>query len=310
MNIDKDKLIEMARESGINTGKHNSICEGTMSDLMRLADLVSAHAITSMQTEQEPYAYALDLGDGEVLMPNAGRDYSDNNNYKVTKLYDHPAPVTSMQESISEKCTSEPVGEAMQSPNDKALTIATFNAEIVPTGTKLYAHDRVKGVSDSTTNLYQYEIMDRTHIIRELISSALLDNAGITPEQENLVANALGNLDALYQDAGKNSYESGSQLSTNTDSAQLYEIFSSIEECPPILETDSFIVKRVKEMAQLINSLYTNTDGWVSVPKVATSEILNAIHQAWKTAPMNTDSYVLWEKMYKAMIAISQPKGE
>lgn len=50
-----------------------------------------------------------------------------------------------------------------------------------------------------------------------------------------------------------------------TETFQLHEIFGSIEECPPILESDSFIVKRVKEMAQLINSLSTN--GWVSVPK-------------------------------------------
>lgn len=40
-----------------------------------------------------------------------------------------------------------------------------------------------------------------------------------------------------------------------TKSHQLHEIFNSIEECPPFLESDSFIVRNVKNMAYLINML-------------------------------------------------------
>ena len=55
--------------------------------------------------------------------------------------------------------------------------------------------------------LYQYEIMDRTHIICELIDSSLLNNAGITPKQTQLVNKALDFLGNVYQDAGVKSYE-------------------------------------------------------------------------------------------------------
>ncbi len=59
---------------------------------------------------------------------------------------------------------------------------------------------------DDPADLYQYEIMDRTHIICEMIDSALLGNAGITPEQTQLVNKALDYLGRVYQDSGRNSY--------------------------------------------------------------------------------------------------------
>ena len=55
-------------------------------------------------------------------------------------------------------------------------------------------------------NMYQYEIMDRTHIILEMIESSLLNNAGITESQTKLVQSVLDILCDLYQDAGKQYY--------------------------------------------------------------------------------------------------------
>ena len=51
-------------------------------------------------------------------------------------------------------------------------------------------------------NLYYYEIMDRTHIIMEQLQTAVLDNAGITPEMIKLAEEAHKNLFELYQLAG------------------------------------------------------------------------------------------------------------
>ncbi len=287
MNIDRDKLIEMAKEAGftINGESIEVNCdyqsEWTITDELKdFASLVSAHAITSMQTEQEPIA--------EVKLDADGMKYIHWNGHHWTqmlsagaKIYTHPAPVTSMQGD------SEPVSEWLET---EITAIDTWYR-----GSPSYMHDAY---------WFKDQVLD---LIRK--SKSIIDNPtandrikGVSDETlESIIENSNGRWhEDIFHVEGPdlmNMLRRASQLSTNTDGwvrvTDLEQILHDPENQPSQYGTIPYV------------------GGWVSVPKVATSEILNAIHQAWKTAPMNTDSYVLWEKMYNAIInAISQDKGE
>lgn len=52
-------------------------------------------------------------------------------------------------------------------------------------------------------NLYQYEILDRTHVIIENIDSHLIQNHGITKKQLKKLNKAMDLLLEVYQIAGK-----------------------------------------------------------------------------------------------------------
>ena len=105
MNIDRDKLIEMAKAHGasITTSYYLSL-EGvevpykqiTLTE-SQLASIVSAHAIASMQTEQEPIAEVVEFKMEAWSKPNATVKWHKEEFDIGTKFYTHPAPVTSMQ---------------------------------------------------------------------------------------------------------------------------------------------------------------------------------------------------------------------
>ncbi len=216
MNIDRDKLIEMKLyerynwknqpERLIYIGKKGSWhqfvkvdqpetvwCEVLDSDLHMLEPTVSAHAITSMQTEPNDDAkraieHAEYLAKGAEILLNYLNDMSDEEegtinpddnfadftgslrNYvyefrkRAERFNTHPAPVTSMQGD------SEPVAKVIHTKGIGLMagkTIPKVMLDIkyadLPSGTQLYLQgDRVKGVSDSEKRMLQsYPTMAR-----------------------------------------------------------------------------------------------------------------------------------------------------
>lgn len=71
--------------------------------------------------------YALD-GKGEFFLVH--RHFNEIKGWTL--------PITVASTAQTKQSQSEAVGEALESPVDKDYTIATFNAEVVPAGTKLY----------------------------------------------------------------------------------------------------------------------------------------------------------------------------
>jgi len=141
----QDKLIELAKEAGLisNSDLLSSDCSlhHHLKELTKFADLVSANAITSMQTEQ-PVGEIVTFGDAELKevswrggkMPEAG-----------TKLYTHPAPFTSMQGD------SEPVGYTsahLLTTVSDGDTGCFYKEKDDEYNIPLFTHGRVKGVSD------------------------------------------------------------------------------------------------------------------------------------------------------------------
>lgn len=102
-------------------------------------------------------------------------------------------------------------------------------------------------IKSEPVDYYQYEIMDRTHIICELIESALLNNVGIKKEQIKMVETALEALGNLYQDAGAKSYND-IQLSTKSPTTALQEHDNAlIEKCAMLLEGGNFLTNTSME---------------------------------------------------------------
>lgn len=183
MNIDKDKLnkgeiIEFAKKSGFgyyNKSHENIITDNGKVDLTELltkfADLVSAHAITSMEPSEAlnernklGYAVADVIGKLDEIIDVA--DEIEVNDFlhkaipidlwhELTEALENmPARAesfTSMQESISEKCTSEPKGYLQ--PNGEFWHIGAIKELGIDVSKwmPLFDHDRVKGVSDERT---------------------------------------------------------------------------------------------------------------------------------------------------------------
>ncbi len=188
MNIDREKLIELMKEAGLINEHGYAVLtiNHTFYDesLTKLADLVSAHAI-ALQNEvryMQPsealnernklgYAVADVIGKLDEIIDVADEVEVNDFLHKAIPidlwhelqeaLENMPARAesfTSMQENISEKCTSEPVAEVINKPWPQGIcpkpesgrwyTIHCLDGEMLPHGTKLFTHDRVKGVSD------------------------------------------------------------------------------------------------------------------------------------------------------------------
>ena len=237
-----DELIKLAGDAGFSLGFSGNVYVGNVlvTDYLKsFADLVSAHAITSMPTEQPAalnnmsntpesvqkhiQATAPNYGKEMVALmtspnikecvnrflgwklpkdfsPDCGISFKpyehqnhDSHHWPIgtnllnadqakamfehvlagatSELFPTPAPVTSMQESISEKYTSEPVGfivESETTPNTSgAYAGQYFNSfyskQPLKVNTKLFTHDRVKGVSDELLEKLITEIQSKKH---------------------------------------------------------------------------------------------------------------------------------------------------
>jgi len=152
---------------------------GATSEAMiyRFADLVSAHAITSMQTEQEPVAYAYVNYEREVEQIDwTGKRDESFENLEFTPLFSHPAPVTSMRGDSEMYASLKVLAEIREILGVGHKPMMTELPDIL--------RGRVKGVSDETTAyiarledaLQVANRLDYTHehkAISEIIRSAL-----------------------------------------------------------------------------------------------------------------------------------------
>lgn len=157
---------------------------------------------------------------GFSIQDNTNQIYIEYGSGYREEITDRLAKFTELVEAraiASMQGDSAPIGEIkLDSDNFKYIHWNAHHwTHILSVGDKIYKHPaNLKSPNDEPTNLYQHEIMDRTHLIIELISSELIDNAGITTEQTNMAEKALDSLCALYQDAGKNSFKTSSELSS------------------------------------------------------------------------------------------------
>lgn len=202
MNIDRDKLIEDSE--GIKALKelmrcfnwHNGYDDEDKKKFFTIVHdaLVSAHAITSMQTEQPVGEIANDERTGHVLNLHV---YGKNYPAIGTKLYTHPAPATSMQ------CDSEPVawqffqdGEWFIGSNKNNHKQNTIDGGFLVRD--LVVADRVKGVSD-----------ERAEFEKWLLSHKFLD--------KELSLRKGNDGKYFYFENQWEGWKARSQLSTNTD---------------------------------------------------------------------------------------------
>jgi len=288
MIITEEKIKELANEAGfyVSGGFVMSPHNGHFTkEIRKLVELVSAHAITSMQTGQpvvieEPdyHDQAMGCGLEDLGITDRYEAMAYGWNQAIERmfeqipdepLYTHPAPVTSMQGDGEPVLFAHVINGVVQEEENRTASVAWTKLEKYDT--PLYLHDRVKGVSDESKKEFEEQI-ERTTFHK---SGCNLMNVTVPNEAFNCTCGA--------------------------SKDKVYEVIHHLR-----------------------SQISTNTDGWVSVPIEPTEEMLKAMNESKAIddegefpAMMDLLDFsgenkcrAVLRAAYKAMIAISQPKGE
>lgn len=131
MNIDRDKLIEMAKEAGFLHNESELINTGTYLLLEKFASLVSAHAISSMQTEQ-------------ALLKRYGKH--DKHCGAITDNYSHS------------RCTCGLTFAITRNSDDERFINTSMHEQVSVTSMQ---GDKLKGVSDTPLSVNEQFVITR-----------------------------------------------------------------------------------------------------------------------------------------------------